>query len=103
MEHIKNSQVTVKEYFPPVVEGFQWLQNTLCLLSQSTDYNKTMRNLFISQQKDTCTNVPLINCWTGLEVKFPHISSEAVKKLLLVTSTCLCKTALLTYAATKII
>jgi F0F1-type ATP synthase delta subunit len=25
MEHLQNLQVTVKEYFPLVVEGFQWL------------------------------------------------------------------------------
>jgi hypothetical protein len=27
MKHFRNLQVTVKEYFLPVVEGFHWLQN----------------------------------------------------------------------------
>jgi hypothetical protein len=33
-EHLRDLQVTVKEHFPPVVEGFQWLRIPFIFLSQ---------------------------------------------------------------------
>jgi hypothetical protein len=36
--------------------------------------------------KNTYKSIPLINVWPGLKEEFPHISSVAVKKLLLFPS-----------------
>jgi hypothetical protein len=54
----------VKEYFPPVAEGFQWLQNPFLFPLTEQDYRKQYEELpDISTDtglKDTYTNVPLI-------------------------------------------
>jgi hypothetical protein len=99
-------QVTLKEYFPPVVEAFQWLQNPFMFpLTEQGLLTKQYKELIdISTDtglKVTYTNIPLINFWAGLKEEFPHISSVAVTKLLLFPSTYMCETAFSRYAATE--
>jgi hypothetical protein len=42
IKHLRDLQVTAKEYFPLFVEGFQRLKNPLSSLLQSKDFYKTM-------------------------------------------------------------
>jgi hypothetical protein len=72
MEHLQNLQVTVKEYFPLVVEGFQWLWN-LFMFSLTKQWLLTRQYeelIDISTAiclKATYTNIPLIIFWASLK------------------------------------
>jgi hypothetical protein len=49
MEHLQSLQVTVKEYFSPVAEGYQWLQNLFM-------FSLTKQGLFMKQYEELIDN-----------------------------------------------
>jgi hypothetical protein len=76
IEHLRGLQVTVKEYFLLVVEGFQWLQNPFMFpltdIGLLTKQYEELTDISADAGlEDSYTNVTLVNIWTDLIEEFP--------------------------------
>jgi hypothetical protein len=94
MEHLRDLQVAVKEFFHLWQKVFTGYETRLCpppLHRTSIIINKAILginwHLTDTGLKDAYTRVPLIYFWAGLEEELPPISNVTMKKLFSFPST----------------
>jgi hypothetical protein len=89
--HLGDIQVTVKEYFPSVVEGFQCTEPVYVPSHRAKIIKKQYEELRGTSTdtalEGTHTDVLLISLHARLKVEFPHMSGVGVKELLPFPST----------------
>jgi hypothetical protein len=106
IEHLKNLQVSIKQYFPPAKEGMSWLRNPFSASIEDLDLpvRKIEQLIDIAADRNliaTFKPATLFKFWTQPRSEYPEVAKHAVKKLLPFASTYRCEVAFSKYTLTK--
>jgi hypothetical protein len=104
--HLKNLQVSIKEYFPPPKEDMSWLRNPFSASIEDLDLpvRKTEQLIDIAavrNLKAIFKSMTLFEFWAQLRSEYSEVAKHTMKKLLPFASTYRCEVAFLKYTLTK--